>query len=158
MWIRLCVESLRQPLECNEWKRLFCLLAYKYKLLNTVFLILWYIYFFYYLFIFFKCKKAQIVNLLGFFFFFCCSKAIQVYLKKEVLLWILCRWMHWSALMFILCLIPFTLCCQCLFILHEVRVPSRSLPTGCGKFPKWRVQKLGKCNCWSLFLVCIEED
>lgn len=50
--------------------------------------------------------------------------------------------------MFILCPIPFTLCCQRLFILHEVRVPSRSFADGLRK-----VSEVKECKSWENVIV-----
>lgn len=58
--------------------------------------------------------------------------------------------MHWSSLMFFVCLVHSTLCSQCLFILHEVRVPCRSLLMGLWKVSQVKSAEVEKMQLSSL--------
>lgn len=126
---------------CNEWKGLFCLLVYKYKLLNIVFQ------FFSHTgrIVFLNIRQLRLQIFWG---ILCCSEAIQVYLKNTFHCEYYADGCTGHFLMFILSFVRFT-SCLCLCILHEVRVPAEVC--------LWAVETLQseKCKSWENVIVKI---
>lgn len=139
VWRRLCVESFQRPFMCNEWKGLFCLLVYKYKLLNIVFLFLPHRENCFFLYIYIRQQRLQI-----FWGILCCSEAIQVYLKNTFHCEYYADGCTGHFLMFILSLVHFTSCSRACEFYMKLEFLQKFV------YELWKlckVQKLRKCNC-----------